>query len=190
MPQLKGGFGTTCILAAAITTTSCVAMRQAAAPVANAGAEISGTPISADNKADLVGCWTDMHWVVLPNIDTGNPTEKAQVGSTVCFDGEIFTDVTVWPVDAMGFAGHYKIVSVGALELAVYAKDKYRLSYRMNILFRSRNDLSGEYLLGGNEPPRPFSFHRDPSNKAYLKLKDLYKDWLRDVGAPNHNEAG
>lgn len=188
MPLLKGGFGTTCILAAAITTSSCVAMRQVAAPVANDPTEVSGTPISADNKADLVGCWTDMHWVELPNIDTGNPTEKAQVGSTVCFDGEIFSDVTVWPVDAMGIVGRYKIASVGALELVTYAKG--RLSYRMNISLPSRNDLSGEYLLGGDEPPKPFSFHRDPSNKTYLKLKDLYEDWMRDVGAQDLNKAG
>jgi len=166
-----------------MTTAGYVAMCQAAS-VAHAPAEISGTPISPGNKTDLVGCWTDMHWVKLPNVETGNPTEKTQVGSTMCFDGEIYYYLKVFPVDAMGIVGRYKVSAPGSLELSAHSRDWF--SYRMNISFPSRNELSGKYLVGDDKPPKPFLLRRDPSNKTYLKLKDLYEDWMRAERAASH----
>lgn len=173
-----------CVLTATLVTTGCVVSSQAHNPAPMADTQKAGTPVTVSNKADLVGCWTDMHWIEWPSVEPGYASEKKQVGVTMCFDADTYFYLTNWPTDAMGTVGPYKVVSAGALELRI--RDRTWHSLQMKMSFPSKNEISGEVILGGDASPEPFLLRRDPANKTYLKLKELYEDWTRAERAASH----
>lgn len=173
-------------LMVALLTAGCVTSR----PYENfeSRKEDTGQPALLNNKSDIVGCWTDKRLAKDPAAENEGAEKETEIGITMCFDADqTFYYRSDWFFEGTVILGQYSVAPSGTLALKVY--DKGWHTFHMKARISPSGSLVGEYL-DGDPLQQPFMLRRDTSNRIYLKLKEFYKDWMRNAGTPDLNKAG
>lgn len=136
-----------------------------------AEADVAAVPVSRANKADLVGCWTNIYYGDFGGAISAEPGEGVQrpYGSKVCFDAQgRFAHVVWYGDEGLSGGGKYRIPRIGALKI-----DQHDIAWGkkdFDLFFISKDRIKIMFILNDDKHKTTEILDRDPSDNYYLNL--------------------